>query len=229
MTFSSALRRACRGAEERNAASARPGAGRRASAAAAMNVSQWAPRYRRFPDDDAYPRPWKHETAPELVEIMDALSPHDPCEEVPLIKCAQSGGSASAENWIGYVSDNCGLGPMLFVQATLQAAWDWAAEKFWPMVEATPRLNPDKAARSRRMGCPTATGRRRRRSSSPVERLCAAGRRQQRRRAFASAPCAMRSKTTWTSFPTTWTARAARRNGQPAPEGLAPAAACRSG
>jgi hypothetical protein len=69
-------------------------------------------------------------------------SPHDPCEEVAIIKCAQSGGSASAENWIGFISD-LRPGPMLFVQATLQAAWDWAAEKFWPMVEASPRLNPD--------------------------------------------------------------------------------------
>jgi hypothetical protein len=147
-----------------------------------MNVSEWAPRYRRFPDDDAFPGPWRNDTAPELVEIMDALAPHDPCEEVSLIKCAQSGGSASAENWIGYISD-LRPGPMLFVQATLKAAWDWAAEKFWPMVEATPRLNPDRgrhdqgawAARRRRVDQAQDQVRQ-------VERLCAAGRRQQRRR-----------------------------------------------
>jgi phage terminase large subunit GpA-like protein len=122
-----------------------------------MNVSEWAPRYRRFPDDDAFPGPWRNDTAPELVEIMDALAPHDPCEEVALIKCAQSGGSASAENWIGYISD-LRPGPMLFVQATLKAAWDWAAEKFWPMVEATPRLNPDRGGTIKGMGLPDGDG-----------------------------------------------------------------------
>lgn len=116
-----------------------------------MSVSEWAPRYRRFPDDDAFPGPWRHETAPELVEIMDALSPHDPCEEAALKKCAQSGGSASAENWIGYISD-LRPGPMLFVQATHKAAIAWASEKFWPMVEATPRLNPDRGGTIRARG-----------------------------------------------------------------------------
>jgi phage terminase large subunit GpA-like protein len=116
-----------------------------------MNVSEWAERYRRFPDDDAYPGPWRHSTAPELVEIMDALSPHDPCEEVIVPKCAQSGGSASAENWIGFVSD-LRPGPMLFVQATLKAAWDWAAEKFWPMVDATPRLSPARGGSIKEQG-----------------------------------------------------------------------------
>lgn len=122
-----------------------------------MNVSEWAERYRRFPDDDAFPGPWRHDTAPELVEIMDALSPHDPCEEVSLIKCAQSGGSASAENWIGYISD-LRPGPVLFVQATLKAAWDWAAEKFWPMVDATPRLSPDRGGTIKALGLPDGDG-----------------------------------------------------------------------
>lgn len=122
-----------------------------------LTVSEWASRYRRFPDDDAFPGRWRHETAPELVEIMDALSPQDPCEEVSLPKCAQSGGSASAENWIGFVSD-LRPGPMLFVQATLQAAWDWSAEKFWPMVEATPRLNPDRGGTIKGLGLPDGDG-----------------------------------------------------------------------
>lgn len=104
-----------------------------------LSVPEWAERHRRFPEDDAYPGPWRHETAPELVEIMEALSPHDPCEVAVLMKCAQSGGSASAENWIGYISD-VRPGPMLFVQATSKAAISWASEKFWPMVDATPRL-----------------------------------------------------------------------------------------
>jgi phage terminase large subunit GpA-like protein len=116
-----------------------------------MDVSAWAASYRRFPDDAPIGGAWRHETAPELVEIMDALSPHDACEEVTLMKCAQSGGSASAENWLGYISD-LAPGPVLFVQATYQAALDWAAEKFWPMVDATPRLSPDRFGTIRAQG-----------------------------------------------------------------------------
>lgn len=108
-----------------------------------MNVSDWAAEHRQFPDDSAYPGKWRHDTAPYLVEIMDVLSPHHPSRETAIIKCAQSGGTASTENWIGYISD-VAPGPLMYVQATITAAKDWLAEKFWPMVEATPRLNPDR-------------------------------------------------------------------------------------
>lgn len=116
-----------------------------------LSVSQWAAEHRRFPEEDAFPGPWKNETAPELVEIMDALGPEDPCEEVSLIKCAQSGGSASAENFIGFCAD-LHPGPMLFVQATSIAAKNWAQEKFWPMVAASKRLNPEEGGAIRPLG-----------------------------------------------------------------------------
>lgn len=107
-----------------------------------LTVSEWAARYRKFPDDSAYPGPWRHATAPYLVEIMDRLSPHDPAETISILKCAQSGGSASAENWVGYIAD-IAPGPLMYVQATITAAKDWLSEKLTPMIEATPRLNPD--------------------------------------------------------------------------------------
>lgn len=122
-----------------------------------LKVSEWAVRYRRFPDDAPLPGAWSNETAPELVEIMDAMSAHDPCEEGALIKCAQSGGSASAENMLGYVSD-LHPGPVLFVQATFQAALDWAAEKFWPMVDSTPRMSPERGGTIRAQGLASGDG-----------------------------------------------------------------------
>jgi phage terminase large subunit GpA-like protein len=86
-----------------------------------------------------------------LVEIMEALSLHDPCEEADCEKCAQSGVTAVAENWIGYVSD-IAPGPFLFAAGTLKAALEWAEEKLWPMIDATPRLNPAKGGTIRAMG-----------------------------------------------------------------------------
>ena len=106
-----------------------------------MTVSAWAEMFRRFPQGHPFEGAWRNAVAPELVEIMDALTPEDPTETVVIMKCAQSGGSAAAENWVGYVADRCSS-PMLFVQATRDAAKDWAAEKLWPTIEATPALNP---------------------------------------------------------------------------------------
>lgn len=108
-----------------------------------MSVADWAARHRRFPEESPFPGAWRHETAPYLKEIMDRLSAHDPCEEVTILKSSQSGGSASAENWVGAISD-VSPGPAMYVQATILAAIDWASEKLWPMIDATPRLNPDR-------------------------------------------------------------------------------------
>lgn len=106
-----------------------------------MTVSEWAERYRHFADDAPHPGPFRNATAPYLVEPQDRMSPHDPAPEVPIIKCGQSGGSVTGENFIGFVAD-IAPGPMMYVGPTITAAKDWLAEKFWPMVEASPRLNP---------------------------------------------------------------------------------------
>lgn len=106
-----------------------------------ISVSDWSERYRCFGDDAPEPGPFRNAKAPYLVEPMDRLSPHDPCSEVAIIKCGQSGGSVSGENFIGYVAD-VAPGPMMYVGPTITASKDWLAEKFWPMVEASPRLNP---------------------------------------------------------------------------------------
>ena len=108
-----------------------------------ISVSDWSERHRCFADDAPHPGPFRNEKAPYLVEPMDRLSPHDPCSEVPIIKCGQSGGSVTGENWIGYVAD-IAPGPMMYVGPTITAAKDWLAEKFWPMVEASPKLNPNR-------------------------------------------------------------------------------------
>lgn len=108
-----------------------------------ISVSAWSEEHRHFPDDAPEPGQFRNSKAPYLVEPMDRLSPHDPCSVVPIIKCAQSGGSVTGENWIGFSAD-IAPGPMMYVGPTITAAKDWLAEKFWPMVEASPRLNPNR-------------------------------------------------------------------------------------
>lgn len=106
-----------------------------------ITVSEWAAKYRRFGDDSPHPGDYIASRAPYLKEPHDRCSPHDPAAEIPIIKCGQSGGSVAGENFIGYVAD-VAPGPMMYVGPTISAAKDWLAEKFWPMVEASPRLNP---------------------------------------------------------------------------------------
>ncbi|WP_162243213.1 phage terminase large subunit family protein [Devosia sp. Leaf420] len=120
----------------------------RAAAAGLMpdpreKVSDWAQQYRVVPDMGSLPGPWKNHVAPELVEIMDCLSPDHPSEQVVLIKPSQSGGSAVAENWIGYIMHRT-PGPAMYVGPTVKGAKDWIQEKLGPTINATPVLAPHK-------------------------------------------------------------------------------------
>jgi phage terminase large subunit GpA-like protein len=105
-----------------------------------LSVSQWAEAYRVFGDETSHRGPYRASTAPYLTEPLEKLSVYDPAEVVTVMKCAQSGGSVMAENWIGYIAD-LAPGPAMYVQATVGAAGDWSREKLQPMVNATPRLN----------------------------------------------------------------------------------------
>lgn len=106
-----------------------------------MLVSEWAERYRIVPDIGSMPGPWRNEVAPYLVEPMDRLSPDDPCEGVVIMKPAQSGGSAVAENWLGFIM-HMAPGPAMYIGPTVRAAKDWKVEKLDPTIEATPVLSP---------------------------------------------------------------------------------------
>ncbi len=107
------------------------------------HVSAWSERYRIVPEEGAVPGPWRNSVAPYLIEIMDALSPDDPCEQVVVIKPAQSGGSAVAENWLGFIMHRT-PGPTMYVGPTVQAAKDWYEEKLGPTIDATAVLAPAK-------------------------------------------------------------------------------------
>lgn len=107
-----------------------------------ITVAEWA-KFRFFGEGSPIEGQWQHDVAPYLVEMMEVATPTHPAPEVPIIKCGQSGGSATAENLLGYIAD-VAPGPTMVIHPTIAAAKDWLAEKFWPMVEATPRLNPER-------------------------------------------------------------------------------------
>lgn len=106
-------------------------------------VSDWASRFRIVPEMGSLPGRWRNEVAPYLVEPMDALSPESDCDQVVIIKPAQSGGSAIAENWLGFLMHRA-PGPIMYIGPTIPAAKDWYQEKLSPTIQATDVLNPAK-------------------------------------------------------------------------------------
>lgn len=104
-----------------------------------MTVSEWADRYRILPRLSAEPGKWKTSRTPFLKEIMDRLSPHDPCYRVVFIKPAKIGASACADNWFGYTVD-VDPGPMMIVQPTDSARTEYAKDRIKPLIEDTPRI-----------------------------------------------------------------------------------------
>lgn len=106
-------------------------------------VSVWAENFRIVPALGSVPGKWRNETAPYLIEPMDCLSPEHPCEQVVVMKPSQSGGSAIAENWLGYIMHRAAA-PVMFIQATVKAAKDWYKSKLEPTIAATPVLSPAK-------------------------------------------------------------------------------------
>lgn len=102
-------------------------------------VSEWADRHRILPPTSAEPGPWRTARTPYLREIMDRLSPQDPCETVVVMKGAQLGMTSVAENWMGHAIHH-DPSPALIVQPTWNTARDYARDRINPLVTATSEL-----------------------------------------------------------------------------------------
>jgi len=108
-----------------------------------FDLYQWTCAHRVFDDASAEPGPFDPDVAPYLNDVLRLMSPVSGIEEHSLIKCAQSGGSVVLESFMAaaplYVP-----GPAMLVHPTVKAFKDWAEEKWWPMVQATKVLDPDR-------------------------------------------------------------------------------------
>lgn len=111
-----------------------------------LTVSQWAAAH-RYLDSSTSARTgrWRNEVTPYMVEIMDALSPQDPCHTVVGQKAAQIAFSEACHNLIGYVID-CVPGPLMIVLPTWDLAKQWSRTRLQPMIETTPRVKSQMAA-----------------------------------------------------------------------------------
>ena len=105
-----------------------------------LTVSEWADENRILSSiASSEPGKWQTSRTPYLQEIMDCLSPHNPCERVILMKGAQIGGTECGNNWMGFCICNA-PGPMLVVNPTTEMAKRNSKMRIDPAIESCPVL-----------------------------------------------------------------------------------------
>lgn len=118
-----------------------------------QTVTEWANEYRFLSSvSSSEPGKWQTERTPYLQEIMDCLSPNNPCEKVVFMKGAQVGGTECGNNWMGFCICNA-PGPMLIVNPTTETAKRTSRMRIDPTIENCPQLREKvKSPRSRDSG-----------------------------------------------------------------------------
>ncbi|MFT6461193.1 MAG: phage terminase large subunit GpA-like protein [Maricaulis maris] len=106
-----------------------------------IEVASWPERHVEFPEGSPAPGPYRHATAPYLEEILFELSPDRPGDEVPVIKCAQSGGTVVADLWLSCLLSSMRAEAMV-IHPTVNQFKAWADRKYMKMVEASAVLDP---------------------------------------------------------------------------------------
>ncbi|CAN0589454.1 unnamed protein product, partial [Ectocarpus sp. 12 AP-2014] len=106
-----------------------------------LSVSEWAETVRVVPAEGGsrYPGPWRNERTPHLVQIMDALGPDDPAEDIVIVSSAQIGKSEVGVNLFGFVADQA-PGPMMLVLPSHDEAQKFVRLKLQPAIDASPNL-----------------------------------------------------------------------------------------
>ncbi len=118
-----------------------------------LSVSEWADRHRVLTSRaSAEPGRYRIARTPYMRDILDALSPADPCRRVVFMKAAQVGATEGGNNWIGYVIHQA-PGPMLAVQPTVELAKRNSRQRIDPLIEESAALRKRvRPARSRDSG-----------------------------------------------------------------------------
>lgn len=105
-----------------------------------LTVSEWADRHRILSQvSSAEPGQWSTDRVPYMREIMDNLSTVSPIQEVVLMKGAQTGGTESGNNWIGYIIDHV-PGPTMSVMPRVDDAKKNSKIRLQPLIESCERL-----------------------------------------------------------------------------------------
>lgn len=104
-------------------------------------VSDWANNNRYLSSETAAePGKWRTSKVPYMKEIMDALSPNSPVNEVVFMKGVQISGTEAGLNVMGCYADISPC-PIMYVMPTIEVAKDFSGSRVDTMIKLCPSLN----------------------------------------------------------------------------------------
>lgn len=98
-------------------------------------ISQWIDGKRIMPPDSPFPGFWENNRTPYGIEIADNMAPYSPVQVTSVMKGAQIGLTAWAENVIGYWMDP-NPASVLYVSATDDLLEKWATKRLEPLIDS---------------------------------------------------------------------------------------------
>jgi len=98
-------------------------------------ISSWVQDHRIMPPGTPYPGPWKNEKTPYLIEPMDNMSPFSPVVYTSIMKGAQLGFTAAAENIEGYWMEEIPA-EILHVSATEKLLEKWSNKRLDALIKS---------------------------------------------------------------------------------------------
>jgi len=98
-------------------------------------ISDYVEGHRVLPTNTPFPGFWENARTPYAVEIMDCMSPFSPISICDIMKGAQIGLTAAAENVVGYWMD-ANPAEILYVSATDGLLEKWATKRLEPLIDS---------------------------------------------------------------------------------------------
>jgi phage terminase large subunit GpA-like protein len=100
-----------------------------------LRIDEYAEQNRIMPVGNPRPGPWSNDYTPYLIETMRNMSPDSPIQREIVMKGAQGGWTALAENMICYYMDEMPA-DILFVSATGELLERWASRRLEPAIDS---------------------------------------------------------------------------------------------
>lgn len=99
------------------------------------HISEYAEEKRILPPNTPFPGRWSNNKTPYSIEIMDNMSPHESVIMQAIMKGAQLGLTAAAENVIAYWMDESPA-PIMLISATDDLLEEWANKRLEPLIDS---------------------------------------------------------------------------------------------
>ena len=99
------------------------------------SISEYAEEKRILPSNTPFPGLWKNRRTPYAIEIMENLGPFSPIQETVVMKGAQLGLTAAAENIMAFYMDELPA-EILYISATETLLEKWATKRLEPLIDS---------------------------------------------------------------------------------------------